>query len=387
MARLREPDLDRLPPGALRTIVTALHEAHRAAGSPSFRRIEDAIMADDDYDDIVSRQTISQMFNGVFIPRWSKVDCVVRQLAKLSTPRRDPDDQAARFLTLWNALGAGSSEPQTAGESQGQVEPPGKSARASTARTAVRPAGRYADGTQLLPEGGLAQVDDAVAVLRSAEYNRGWADGLQLIGERPAWDLLADLARDDFDVERWTTRHRLARVETAGLPPRGKADPPEWWSIVGSYLGWLGDPLGEEDHGSSRSPGYLAGFGDALRAAWARAGGKLSGPPIPAAGDEAIAGRALQLLELQLAELAAAAAPSSMSHKPDEQAYQDRHRELEQLLDRLGVTTPYPWSSVATGVAALKSQFTGNGAYARRRTYLRQLLDPVAAELRAGPTH
>jgi hypothetical protein len=104
MARLQMPDESRLPPGALRDMVSELHLAHEAAGSPSFRRLVDKIDAGDPRD-AVSRETLSRMFRGVSMPRWLKVESVVRQLATLSSPERDPDREAARFLRLWNALG------------------------------------------------------------------------------------------------------------------------------------------------------------------------------------------------------------------------------------------------------------------------------------------
>lgn len=93
--------------------------------------------------------------------------------------------------------------------------------------------------------------------------------------------------------------------------------------------------------------------------------------------------RAIELIDLQLAELAAAAAPDSPNYRPDEQAYQERHHELRGILDQLHVAAPYRWASVATAVAALKAEFTGGGAYARRRKHLRSLRDPIVAELHA----
>jgi len=43
------------------------------------------------------------MLNGEGMPRWSKLEAVVRQLAAWHVPGRDPDSEAARFLAMWEA--------------------------------------------------------------------------------------------------------------------------------------------------------------------------------------------------------------------------------------------------------------------------------------------
>jgi hypothetical protein len=226
MARLPEPDETRLPAGPRRDLVLALREAYRAAGSPSFRRIEAAVADNDGYDDTVSRQSISLLLGGTFIPRWSKIDCLVRQLATTSNPRRDPDAQAARFLLLWNAL----DHPHTAQPGNAavtQVDVPDHPPEPSPLPAAVyRQAGRYDDGSQVLPDGGLAQVDQAITRLTTGEYQRGWAAGLQFVEALPVWELLEDLAGYDLKIEEWITGHReswRARMSASG---RGEADLP-----------------------------------------------------------------------------------------------------------------------------------------------------------------
>ena len=53
------PRPDSLTGGALRELVPALHELHRAAGKPGVRRISIAIRDSDDPRDTVSQETIS----------------------------------------------------------------------------------------------------------------------------------------------------------------------------------------------------------------------------------------------------------------------------------------------------------------------------------------
>lgn len=383
MARLIEPGEEQLPAGPERDLVLALHEAHRAAGSPSFRRIERAVSENDDYPDTVSRETMSQLFKGEFVPRWAKVECVVRQLAVMSSPRRDPEVKAARFLQLWTRLGGADVLLHV--KSQDVPAPRAEPVRSSVAVSTVggRPAGRYDDGTQVLPHGGLAQLDHAIARLTADEYQRGWGDGLRFVEDLSTWDVLDDLAGHDFDVRGWIAARRAGWHHRMAASGQGEAVLPSWWSAAAGYLGRIADPFGLEEYRYGRSARYLAGFADALRAAWFRGGGETTSPPSPAVVSNAAARRAVELIDLQLAELAAAAAPDAPQHRPDEQAYQSRHAELQHVLDQLQVPAPFPWTRVATAVAALKAQFRGNGAYGARRGHLRQLRDTAVAQLSA----
>ena len=51
------------------------------------------------------------MLRGQGLPRWSKLEGVVRQLAAWHNPFRDPDEEAARFLHLWQAASGSVSAP------------------------------------------------------------------------------------------------------------------------------------------------------------------------------------------------------------------------------------------------------------------------------------
>jgi hypothetical protein len=105
------PGENRLPPGPARDLVVGLHELYRGAGLPGLRRIAKAI-ADGDFSDVVSHETVSDMLNGKSVPRWSKLDAVVRQLAMWNIPRLDPESTAVRFLSLWKAAaGVGPDAP------------------------------------------------------------------------------------------------------------------------------------------------------------------------------------------------------------------------------------------------------------------------------------
>jgi hypothetical protein len=110
MVGIELPGEDRVPSGPARDLVVALHDLYRGAGRPGLRKIAEAVVYRDDFTDTVSHETVSDMLNGKGIPRWSKLNCVVRQLAEMNTPPLDPSKTAKRFLHLWNAVADGSPE-------------------------------------------------------------------------------------------------------------------------------------------------------------------------------------------------------------------------------------------------------------------------------------
>jgi hypothetical protein len=105
-----------VPPGPRRMLVEALHALYRGAGKPSMRRIAKAA-TDGPFRDTVSHETVSAVLNGKGgLPRWEKVDAVVRVLAGWNVPPADPDDEARRIQQLWHAAqdelpAAGTADP------------------------------------------------------------------------------------------------------------------------------------------------------------------------------------------------------------------------------------------------------------------------------------
>jgi tetratricopeptide (TPR) repeat protein len=97
------PPEDRLPPGPLRDLVQDLHELYRAAGTPSARRLSNAIRDDDAMPDTVSHETVSGMLRGELLPRWQKVECVVRTLVAWAVDPRPGDSDIRRWFRLWSA--------------------------------------------------------------------------------------------------------------------------------------------------------------------------------------------------------------------------------------------------------------------------------------------
>ncbi|MFI7691651.1 hypothetical protein ACIBQ6_21465 [Nonomuraea sp. NPDC049655] len=79
----------------------ALQELYHAAPGYSFERIS-RLIKESDLPDSVSHERIRQILSGHRgFPRWLTVETLVRTLAKISSPTRDPDHEAERFRTLW----------------------------------------------------------------------------------------------------------------------------------------------------------------------------------------------------------------------------------------------------------------------------------------------
>jgi hypothetical protein len=120
MVGIELPGEERLPAGPKRDLVVALHELYRGAGKPGLRAIAKAI-AKGDYRDMASHEAVSDMLNGKTVPRWSKLDCVVRQLAVWNATPLHPDQVAERFLLMWEAATGGVSVPQPAPNSANEA--------------------------------------------------------------------------------------------------------------------------------------------------------------------------------------------------------------------------------------------------------------------------
>ena len=98
-------------------LVAELLLLYRAAGRPSYRRISQEIRdRDEDMPDTVSHETVSALLSGSFIPRWSKVESIVRQLAAMAVHRPDTEAEVRRFHALWVAAyddSRGNTNPPT----------------------------------------------------------------------------------------------------------------------------------------------------------------------------------------------------------------------------------------------------------------------------------
>jgi len=149
MVGIELPTESRLPPGPRRELVLALHELYRGAGRPGLRRIAAEISRADDYPDTVSHETPAAILRGEVLPRWSKLECIVRQLVVWHRPRLKADEQVVRFLSLWNSsISATGPSADNPGDALLQEEPEADTTaiiRHTARRTLPLPSGTEAD--------------------------------------------------------------------------------------------------------------------------------------------------------------------------------------------------------------------------------------------------
>jgi tetratricopeptide (TPR) repeat protein len=78
-----------------------LNALYTAAGRPAYRRVSAAIARNDTMPDTVSHETVGAILRGEGLSKWTKIECVVRQLAIMAVHRPDPDAEVIRFHALW----------------------------------------------------------------------------------------------------------------------------------------------------------------------------------------------------------------------------------------------------------------------------------------------
>ena len=96
------PDEGRLPPGPLRALTQAIYALYVSAGMPATRTISDAIRDRDELRDTVSHEAVRNILQGTHA-RWSKIECLVIQLATWSVIDPNPKAELRRIHKLWSA--------------------------------------------------------------------------------------------------------------------------------------------------------------------------------------------------------------------------------------------------------------------------------------------
>lgn len=265
------PGPDRVPSGPRRDLVVALHELYRGAGMPGLRSIAKEVMQGD-FRDTVSHEKVAAMLRGDGVPRWSKLEPVVRVLAGCRTPRLDVDAQTARFQHLWYAARTGESE--LASGLDGPARPQHESGSEAGSQGSAGDVG----AEELVRLVG-AEVAARARAERQAESERGYRDGVKFARDLPSWREHEALAGVDFDVAAWITAHQeqWGRI-AAGLDPY-ETELPKWAEKVAHYLGTLADPIGIDQYSFRPTDTYLTGFGAGLRAVWEAARSEI--PPGP----------------------------------------------------------------------------------------------------------
>jgi hypothetical protein len=197
---------DVLPPGSHRERVEALHEFYGQAGLPGTRRIsKDSWRLGDalDLPDTISHEGVSAILRGEGVPRWSKVECLVRILAAQAVGRPNVEATVQRFHMLWlSAVGVGSAlaaPVEVQGLAAPQIQP-----TATTAENEEGPSQPTWGDWEVLRQradagdsSAVSQLDKLYAELDDVEGLRQRAE----VGDEYAARRLADLLAERGDAE------------------------------------------------------------------------------------------------------------------------------------------------------------------------------------------
>ena len=117
------PGLDRLPSGARREFVEALHRVYDTAGQPSARLVSRRIFRRGNEIESVSHETVSSTLRGTALPSWGKVHAVVTVLVTMTIPQPDLDQTLQELRTLWIAARRPPDEEPVGAVPEQAVEP------------------------------------------------------------------------------------------------------------------------------------------------------------------------------------------------------------------------------------------------------------------------
>lgn len=225
-------------------LVAELSLLYRAAGRPSFRKISNEIRERDDMPDTVSHETVSALLGGTFIPRWSKVECVVRQLAFMAVHRPDPETEVQRFLELWAAANDarnGTTAPVEGGEPAApDLTPPPATPLGgpSTAEPQTSPAPPPNPGFT-----GRADVLNAMtAKLNGEPWQPLILHGISGVGKTSIAVEFVHRVRADYDVVGWIVAEQVSQARSALVALGARRDLPishDMGQTVRSMLGRL----------------------------------------------------------------------------------------------------------------------------------------------------
>ncbi|GAA2703738.1 FxSxx-COOH system tetratricopeptide repeat protein [Actinoplanes palleronii] len=90
-----------LPDGPLRRLIQAIHDLYNDAGRPGLRQISTEIRRRNDLRDTVSHETVSAILRGDALPRWRKLECLVRVLVTWAVSQPEADAEVRRFHAMW----------------------------------------------------------------------------------------------------------------------------------------------------------------------------------------------------------------------------------------------------------------------------------------------
>ena len=200
-------------------LVSQLTILYRAAGQPSFRRISNDIRERDDMPDTVSHETVSGLLSGDVMPRWSKVECVVRILAEMAAHQPDPQLEVQRFLALWTARNDSRSSSPAIPATSTLITPITETLPVEPSNVALPPRNP-----------GFTGREELLQVMRTRLDGDPWQPlilhGLSGVGKTSIATEFVHRERHRYDVVWWVVAEQVARTR-ATLAALGERPPLE----------------------------------------------------------------------------------------------------------------------------------------------------------------
>ncbi|MBM2615737.1 tetratricopeptide repeat protein [Actinoplanes sp. LDG1-06] len=208
--------------GPLERLTQAIRDLHRDAGKPGLRRISTAIRGRDDLKDTVSHETVSAILHGGSLPRWLKLESVVRQLAEWSVRKPDPDAEVRRFHAIWlEAVDGRPSAPITPSPPAPDVVPAVDNP-ATSSDTASSTVIWNAPARNAAFVGRQALLSEMRRLLESEPRQPLVIRGIGGVGKTQLAGEFANRAAADYDVVWWVpaAEQGQARAALASLAER-----------------------------------------------------------------------------------------------------------------------------------------------------------------------
>jgi tetratricopeptide (TPR) repeat protein len=203
--------------------VAELQLLWRAAGRPSYRRISSEIRERVDLPENVSHETVGSLLAGEVIPRWSKVESVVRQMAAMAVHHPDVEEEVLRFHEMWAALG--DSPEDAAQEAPPPRSPAVRPEPAPAGPPERRPAPEQASTGDLqfgaLPPRNpdFTGRDEVLAAMRAKLTGEPWRPlvlhGMSGVGKTSIATEFVYLERDGYDLVWWITAEQVTQARSA----------------------------------------------------------------------------------------------------------------------------------------------------------------------------
>ena len=199
-------------------LVAELQLLYRAAGRPSYRRISQEIRDNEAMPDSVSHETVSALLGGTFIPRWSKVECVVRQLATMAVHRPVVAAEVRRFHALWATVDDDSRPGQVVAATETRlpmvttpINRPGVVESTGPVEAQI--------GSVPRRSGSFTGRDDLLGIIRARLSGRPWQPvllhGLSGVGKTSLAVEYVHRHADEYDVVWWIVAEQPAQARAA----------------------------------------------------------------------------------------------------------------------------------------------------------------------------